>query len=87
MITWLRKRKLENLLEELAIYNDKGIAWRGHDEMQTETERTRIINLIRHQIHLIGEEKISPILLEALKNGYLKTDLTGMYIEYVNASK
>lgn len=87
MINWYRKRKLIGLVEKLAIYNDKGIAWSGHNDKQVEVERQKLLKLIQLQISKLGESRISKELLEAFANGYLKTDITGMYIECAKQTK
>lgn len=82
MIGWLKRRRLASLVERLAIYNDKGIAWSGHDPARAEVERTLLIAQIEQQISLIGKNKVSPKLLRAIADGTLRLDSTGKYVPY-----
>lgn len=87
MKNWLRRRKLVSLVQELAIYNDKGIEWKKHGIEQVENERNRLISLICSQINVVGRQNISPALLAAIDNGNIRTDITGKYIEYAKMQK
>ncbi len=87
MIKWYRKRKLVILVTRLAAYNDKGFEWSKHNDQQIEHERQKLINLIKSQIKKIGEAKVSNTLLAAVETGSLKTDITGMYIQYAKQTK
>ena len=82
MITWYKKRKLKSLVTKLAVYNDKGISWRHDNESSAETERTRLLLLIQKQVESLASEELPSVFLAALKNGNLKTDVTGKYIPY-----
>ena len=84
---WLQKRKLAALLNELAIYNDKGIEWRHHNEQQKEQERQRLINSIQIQVDLLGRKHVSETLLNVISTDELKLDITGRYIKYAKISK
>lgn len=87
MINWYRKRKLIALVEKLAIYNDKGIAWSNHNEQQADVVRQKLLSLIQQQIKKLGEDKISNELMIALHSGSLKTDITGIYVAYAKQTK
>lgn len=87
MINWYRKRKLIALVEKLAIYNDKGIAWSNHNEQQADVLRQELVSLIQQQIKKLGENHISGELMIALNSGSLKTDATGMYVAHAKQTK
>ncbi len=87
MMNWIRRRKLVALVEKLAIYNDKGIEWASHNEQQAESERKRLLSLIKHQINLLGESEISTELLAAIDSSNIKTDITGKFIECAKQPK
>lgn len=87
MINWCRKSKLVRLVERLAVYNDKGIAWSKHNHQQVEDQRQRMLGLILCQINKLGEGRISNELLAALNSGSLKTDMTGRYVFYAKQTK
>lgn len=87
MIGWLKRRRLASLVERLAIYNDKGIAWSRHDPARAEVERTLLVTQIEQQISLIGKNKVSPKLLRAVADGTLRLDSTGKYVPYAKHRK
>ncbi|WGL16673.1 hypothetical protein PVT68_18215 [Microbulbifer bruguierae] len=87
MINWYRKRRLVGLVKELAIYNDKGIKWANHNDFQAETERQRLMHLIEFQLGKLGNSHAPIELLEAVENGSLKTDSTGMYVATAKQAK
>lgn len=79
---WLKQRQLHFLLEKLASYNDKGIAWSKHSPSVAEEERERLINLIKDKVASLDSEDFSDEFIEALGNGSLKIDASGKYIQY-----
>ncbi|WP_213377564.1 hypothetical protein [Arsukibacterium sp.] len=87
MIEWLKRRRLASLVEELAIYNDKGIAWSGHDPARAEVERSLLLAKVEQQIASIGEENVSRKLLEAIADGGIRLDSTGKYVPYAKHGK
>ena len=84
---WWQKRKLVSLVKELAIYNDKGIEWRHHDERQREAERDRLMQGMESQIALLGAETVPSELHVAIRSGALRTDITGDFVPYAKAAK
>jgi hypothetical protein len=74
-------------VNDLALYNDKGIAWSKHDSQRVEVERQLLLGQIRCLIKDLGEKRISVELLNALENGSLKTDMTGHYIACAKQTK
>lgn len=87
MKSWLRKRKLISLVDQLATYNDKGISWHRHDDEQVSIERSRLMALIKNQVEIIGKAHIAQELLLAIETGDLKTDMTGNFIKYAKQTK
>ncbi len=87
MYIWYQKRKLVGLVEKLAIYNDKGAAWAGHNEERIIVERQKLLDQIQTQIAVLGENRISSALLDALRNGSLESDITGRYIDVAKQTK
>lgn len=81
------KKKLASLVERLAIYNDKVIAWSGHDPARAEIERSLLVAQIEQQISAIGNDEVSPKLLGAISDGTLKLDSTGKYVPYARHGK
>ncbi len=74
------KRKLISLIDELATYNDKGIVWKSHDDSQVKVERNRLINLIEFQLNSFRDSDEKSVILAAIKDGSLSTDLEGAYV-------
>ena len=87
MMNWIHRRKLVALVEKLAIYNDKGIEWAGHDEQQVGIEREKLLSKINHQVNTLGKDQVSTKRLDALSNGSIKTDITEKYIECAKQPK
>lgn len=87
MIRWLKRRRLVSLVERLAIYNDKGIAWSGHDPARAEVERSLLVAQIEQQISAIGNDEVSPKLLGAIADGTLRLDGTGKSVPYARHGK
>jgi len=78
---------LASLVEKLAIYNDKGIAWSGHDAARAEVERSLLLAKVEQQIASIGEGKVSRKLREAIADGDIRLDGTGKYVPYAKHGK
>ncbi len=80
MFTYYRLWKLRRVLDELAIYNDKGIAWKKHSEKQVAAERARLMNKVNSLIEQVGASCLPEELLKAIDNGTLELDGSGIYI-------
>jgi hypothetical protein len=89
MLRWLLdlnvpfQRRLLRELEELAIYNDKGIDWKGHSPAQVSASRKRHMARVAGLIRRIGEDSLPSEFLSAFHGGALLEDGTGKYVELV----
>lgn len=82
MIIYCRLWRLSSLLDELAIYNDKGIAWKKHNHQQVVDERTRLLAKISKLIDKIGSDNLPCELIAAIQSGELEQDYTGKFKRY-----
>ncbi len=81
LIPFTMRSKLLGVVEELALYNDKGIAWRKHDQAQANTERARLTAKIKGLTSKLGQARLPSDFVAALSSGALATDITGRYTE------
>ena len=79
---WFKRNRLKKLVSELAIYNDKGIAWKSHSPEKVEAELARLLALIKEEVERIGRNNIPSELIAAIQDGSLLTDFTGKYIAH-----
>jgi len=77
---YVAKRRLVSYVEELCLYNDKGMHWRSHNIAQVVTERKRLIELIQVQLSKLENFDSTSRLNEVIKSGALAEDDKGKYI-------
>ncbi len=83
---WLARRRLLQLLQELALYNDKGRYWSGHDDCKVALRRDEITQLIQHQLWLLPASVAVDTLQDAIASGNLSEDSSGRYCQIAKAS-
>jgi len=76
-----KKAKLCRAVKNLAIYNDKGIAWAGHSEDQAAQSRATCVSEIQRLVAELGREALPQEFLEGLDHGDLATDISGRFHE------
>ncbi len=81
LIRYFTKRKLVSCVDELAVYNDKGMHWRSHNSVQVAAERKRLIDLIKIQLDKLGTSDAIEQLNIAIETGLLAVDDEGKYID------
>ena len=79
------RSKLKRELDRLAFYNDKGIDYSRHNPAQVEVERAKRIAAIGKLAAEIGPASLPQDFLAALDSRELATDLTGKYLDQVEA--
>jgi hypothetical protein len=80
-VRYFTKRKLVSCVDELAIYNDKGMHWRSHDTAQIAAERKRLTCLIQIQLDKLDNCDVVTQLQQAIETGDLAIDDKGKYID------
>ena len=81
VIPFTARSRLLSAVDRLALYNDKGIAWRKHTEEEAQVERTQAIEKIQALVSRVGESKLPQEFVAALRSGMLATDPTGAYVD------
>lgn len=85
-LRWLVRQRLLQLLQELALYNDKGCYWSGHDDRTIVLRRAEITQLIQHQLWLLPASIAVDTLQDAIASGNLSEDSSGRYCQIAKAS-
>ena len=73
------RHQLVDVVGMIAGYNDKGADWSGHDAVQVQRFRQRAQEQILRLVASVGEQNISPGLLESLKSGRAVEDPSGRF--------
>lgn len=68
-------------MNNLAIYNDKGIHWNRHTRDRMARERARRIKEIETLVARLGVNELPALFLQALERGDISADMTGKYVE------
>lgn len=76
-----KKEQLIKLVDKLAFYNDKLVFYSKHSEEQAEACRQTFLNGIGSLVEGVNPNDLPSEFVEAFKNGDLKNDGTGRYVE------
>ena len=79
LIPFTAQYRLVAVLDRLALYNDKGIAWSRHDAQRAQLEKQKMVGKIEGLVAKIGESVVPADFLRALRSGEVANDLTGKY--------
>ncbi|MCW7541634.1 hypothetical protein OOT46_27925 [Aquabacterium sp. A7-Y] len=66
-------------LQSIAIYNDKGHAWVGHGPDEIARMREGFQQALLARVAELGEQRLSPELLEAIRSGAAAQDGSGRF--------
>ena len=75
------RARLVRALEELAFYNDKGVAYARHDDASAAQARAARLAKIRALVAKVGEPNLPSTLLQALRAGDVERDATGRFAQ------
>jgi len=84
---WLfsKRARLLRLVESLAIYNDKGVAWGNHTSHQADAVRAAKIAELKSIVEKLGIESLPSQFVEAVESGALAVDSTGRFIDLLES--
>lgn len=74
-------QRLVELVEGLAMYNDKGFEWSRHTAEQIDAERAKARVLLEAAVAAVGETHVPPAILAGLRSGQLLSDGDGEFAE------
>ena len=75
------RARLLHLLDNLAFYNDKGIAYARHSPTQVDAERAKGLAKARALVAAVDPNALPPELLRAIEDGSAASDGSGRYVD------